>query len=214
MESEWEDVEGRASDEEIADSDRRHSEFPEDDGEYLRGKQEMEAMGLVDVSHLASWTVSSYKTGFGVESLLEDSPTTFWQSDGSQPHHIDVHFAKRIAIKQISIYTDFGLDESYTPSKIVLLAGTGFHDLQLVSTMDLNEPQGWTHLILDDIRIDGVIKAFQVRLAVVANHQNGKDTHIRAIKVYSPIRSIPSATLDDTAVGFTSIALLSEATIR
>lgn len=213
MEPEWEDVEGQASDEEIADAGDVTGECPPHD-EYDAGKQEMEALGLVDVGHLASWKVSSYKAGFGVEALLDDNAMTFWQSDGAQPHHIDLHFAKRITIRQISLYTDFSLDESYTPSKVVLMAGTGFHDLQVVSTLTLSEPQGWTHLMLDDIRSDGVIKAFLVRIAIVANHQNGKDTHIRALKVYSPARVAPPASLDDGVIGFTSIELLSESTIR
>ena len=29
------------------------------------------------------------------------------------------------------IYTDFKFDESYTPSKISIEAGTGFHDLKV-----------------------------------------------------------------------------------
>jgi len=31
-----------------------------------------------------------------------------------------------------------------------------------------------------------VIKAFLVQIAILANHQNGKDTHLRGIKIFAP----------------------------
>lgn len=46
-------------------------------------------------------------------------------------------------MKWISIYVDYMLDESYTPSKIVISAGTGFFDLTEVKTVDLQQPRGW-----------------------------------------------------------------------
>ena len=33
-------------------------------------------------------------------------------------------------IKDVAIYTDFKLDESYTPTKISVRVGTNFNDLQ------------------------------------------------------------------------------------
>ena len=32
----------------------------------------------------------------------------------------------------------------------------------------------------------GVIKAFLVQIAIHANHQNGKDTHLRGVKIFAP----------------------------
>jgi len=37
----------------------------------------------------------------------------------------------QVSIKEIGIYCDFKQDESYTPSKISIRAGTHFHDLQV-----------------------------------------------------------------------------------
>ena len=72
----------------------------------------MEERGLIDIGNLASWSVSSYKVGLGVEALCEDDPAKYWQSDGPQPHYIDIHFSKRVSVERLSIYTDFGLDRS------------------------------------------------------------------------------------------------------
>jgi anaphase-promoting complex subunit 10 len=105
------------------------------------------------------------------------------------------------------------LDESYTPSKIVVLTGNGFHDLLEVTTLNLHQPSGWTHVEFDKIEgITGGIKTFLIRILVVANHQHGKDTHVRAVKVYSPGAEF---SMDTTVLGgFTSAKLLSESTIR
>jgi len=32
----------------------------------------------------------------------------------------------------------------------------------------------------------GVIKAFLVQITILANHQNGKDTHLRGVKIFAP----------------------------
>lgn len=46
------------------------------------------------------------------------------------------------------------------------------------------------------------LKAYLVQLAVLANHQNGRDTHIRQIKIYGP-RQDPLNALSQE-VGFTT----------
>lgn len=82
------------------------------------------------------------------------------RSDGPQPHYVNIQFNHRVNLKVyqfypffyfiylivqfLAIYLDYALDESYTPSKIQIRAGTGQYDVQEVCTLDLNEPRGWT----------------------------------------------------------------------
>lgn len=47
----------------------------------------------------AVWTLSSAKIGNGVEQLRDDNTNTFWQSDGSQPHLINIQFMKKKRIQ-------------------------------------------------------------------------------------------------------------------
>jgi len=174
----------------------------------------MEQLGLADIGTLGAWSTSSHKAGSGIKELREDNPHTYWQSDGVQPHHLDIHFSKKVTISRISIFTDFSLDESYTPSKITFLAGNGFHDLIEVTTIDLHQPTGWTHIEFDNGKYGSVshLKTFLVRLLIVANHQHGKDTHLRSVKIYSPITNY---SMDSSVLGsFTSRKLLSESVIR
>lgn len=38
----------------------------------------------------------------------------------------------------------------------------------------------------NQVNSSGVIKAFLVQIVVLANHQNGKDTHLRGVKIFAP----------------------------
>lgn len=46
----------------------------------------------------------------------------------------------------ISIYVDYTLDESYTPQRLSVRAGSGFHDLKEIKSLEVQEPKGWITL--------------------------------------------------------------------
>ena len=177
------------------------------------------AIGLKEISNLASFTVSSYKPGCGVKELRDDDVNQFWQcvtptwphtvyteplvisilltstlrSDGPQPHRLNIHFIKRVEIRALRLYLDYELDESYTPTKIQITAGFGPNQTIPFTTMELSMPKGWI-----DVPVEGAgggpdgnsLCCWFVRVVVLENHQNGKDTHVRGVKVYA---------LDDSA---------------
>ena len=98
---------------------------------------------LREISTLASWTVSSSKPGCSIPQLRHPSPSLFWQSDGPQPHYLNIHFFKLVRIVGLRLYLDFEQDESYTPTRIIFLAGSGMNDLQEWGEMRLESPRGW-----------------------------------------------------------------------
>jgi anaphase-promoting complex subunit 10 len=71
------------------------------------------------------------------------------RSDGLQPHYVNIQFLRKTAveaskspspvptkkscssifIQTISLYLDYKQDESYTPSKVAVRAGSTFNDL-------------------------------------------------------------------------------------
>ncbi|RAL16862.1 anaphase promoting complex subunit DOC1 [Aspergillus homomorphus CBS 101889] len=106
---------------------------------------------LREISSLASWTVSTHKPGCGVSALRHPSPTQYWQSDGPQPHTLTLHFFKLVAVVRIRVYLDFEMDESYTPTKMVFLAGMGGNDLVEFATWEGEGPCGWV-----DVELEGV----------------------------------------------------------
>ncbi|EGW35180.1 uncharacterized protein SPAPADRAFT_146140 [Spathaspora passalidarum NRRL Y-27907] len=173
---------------------------------YMKGLEELESLQLFDLSPLANWKLSSYKPGFGLVQLRDDSPDTYWQSDGSNQgnnlqHSITIQFSKKVALERISIFTNYSLDESYTPSKIKIMAGScdGW-DMIDVCTVNFNQPIGWSHIIFNGIRNDGVLKCFMVKLIVLANHQEGKDSHIRAIRCFGKKSVRPGANESNNAL--------------
>ncbi|KAF1986398.1 galactose-binding like protein [Aulographum hederae CBS 113979] len=109
---------------------------------------------LRDISALASWTVSTCKPNCGVPQLLNPSTEHYWQSDGPQPHHLNIHFFKMVEIAGMRLFLDNEQDESYTPTRIGFLAGTGEGDLMEWGEMTFESPSGWI-----DVDFTGVRKA-------------------------------------------------------
>lgn len=72
-----------------------------------------------DVCEQVVWSLSSCKPGHGIAQLLSDSTDTFWQSDGPQPHCVTVQFHQKTQLVRLCLYTDYKVDESYTPSRLV-----------------------------------------------------------------------------------------------
>ncbi|XP_028760384.1 anaphase-promoting complex subunit 10 isoform X3 [Neltuma alba] len=109
------------------------------------------------------------------------------RSDGAQPHLVNIQFQKKVKLQLVVLYVDFKLDESYTPSKISIRAGDGFHNLKEIKTVELVKPTGWVYISLSgtDPR-ETFVNTFMLQIAVLSNHLNGRDTHVRQIKVYGP----------------------------
>ncbi|KAL8290116.1 hypothetical protein RQP46_003055 [Phenoliferia psychrophenolica] len=143
---------------------------------------------LRDIGSLAAWSVSSSKPGFGVEHLSDPNVRTLWQSEGPQPHLINIQFSKKQSICQISIYADVAGDDSYTPQKISLRAGTYHGDLHEVRYVEMVSPKGWQHFRLaGEGEEDEPIRASLVQIAIISNHLNGKDTHVRGVQIFAPM---------------------------
>lgn len=168
----------------MADSDGEE----ENGGGKLSGTQTLTVDDdLREMAKKAAWSVSSCKPGNGVVLLRDDNLDTYWQSDGAQPHLVNIQFQKKVKLQLLVLYVDFKIDESYTPSKISIRAGDGFHNLKEIKTVELVKPVGWVYISLSgtDPR-ETFIHTFMLQLAVLSNHLNGRDTHVRQIKVYGP----------------------------
>ncbi|KAG2266786.1 hypothetical protein Bca52824_073865 [Brassica carinata] len=116
----------------------------------------------------AAWSVSSCKPGNGVNTLRDDDLETFWQSDGLQPHLINIQFQKKVRLQLVVLYLDFKLDESYTPSKISIRAGDGFHNLKEIKSVELVKPSGWVCVSMSgtDPR-DTFVNTFMLQISIL-----------------------------------------------
>ena len=148
---------------------------------------------LREIGNEAVWSLSTAKPGNGVEQIRDGNMDSYWQSDGGQPHLINIQFHRKISLSEVAFYLDYQLDESYTPKKLSIRAGSTFHDLVEVQVVELVEPQGWVSVPLfaiDDRTGDKTtLRTFFLQICVVSMHQNGRDTHIRQAKVFGPRHS-------------------------
>lgn len=213
-------------DEDLGEEGQQKSQYADsgvgDDGDrktekmYKEGINKLEMKGLIDIGNSASWSVTSYKQGYGVGNLRDDSPFTYWQSDGQLPHSVVIRFTKCVSIERISLFLNYLADESYTPSSLQVFAGTGDHDLIKVLSYEMESPFGWRHIKFNETNKSKVLKCFMIKIVFLANHQNGKDTHLRYIKIMGMgSKEMNSMTDFNTdTIGFTSIQLIREMGIR
>ena len=104
-------------------------------------------------------------------------------------------------MSHVCLYLDFNLDESYTPKKVCIEAGMTLQELQTVLVVDLSEPVGWCILPLeappdplDDVDENITssnstpvpIRTHLIQITVLTMHQNGRDTHVRQVKLFAP----------------------------
>ena len=80
-------------------------------------------------------------------------------------------------------------------TRISIRVGTNFNDLQEIEVVDLQEPSGWVAIPLKDIN-EKLVRTFLLQVAVIQNHQQGRDTHLRQVKVFSPVVSKTVTTAD------------------
>jgi len=121
-----------------------------------------------------------------VNQLTDDNLKTYWQSCGQFPHLVNIQFNRKIIVSDIYIYVNYRVDESYTPNIISVRSGTNFSDLQEVKLVRLREPYTWIRIKTQNIH-NLPLKTRLLQLAVLKNHQNGNNCHIRLIKILSPI---------------------------
>ena len=146
----------------------------------------------------AVWHISGARPGNGVDCVLDDSLETFWQSDGVAPHMLYAQFLRRTSVAEVCIYVDMKIDESYTPRKLAIRAGTTHHDLEEVRSLELDRPSGWVRVPVGNPNGRGAqryLRTWYIQLVIFNMHQNGRDTHIRCLKILGPGQGGPAPAL-------------------
>eukprot|EP00979_Chaetoceros_neogracilis_P001602 scaffold278_cov226-Chaetoceros_neogracile.AAC.7 len=177
-----------------------------------------------EIGHEAVWSLSSCKPGNGVIQLMDSSTETYWQSDGAQPHLINIHFSRRKAVCEVAFQLDYSLDESYTPKRIGIKSGVTFHDLEEVKVVEMHEPSGWISVPLhseidpldddhnnegddDDVEKESSwkrkpLRTHFIQICILSMAQNGRDTHVRQVKLFGPRAAGDAGQIKAPATGF------------
>lgn len=158
---------------------------------YLRGIRKLSLMeDLVNISNLAYWKASSFKISNPIENVINDDPESYWQSDGVQPHIVDIYFNKRVELALLAIFFGFEIDESYSPKVVKLYIGDSIPDLIYYEEWHIGKITQWYTKKFPSLQdTDGEqnipIKCHILRLAFPVNHDNGKDTHLRGVRIFT-----------------------------
>ena len=80
--------------------------------------------------------------------------------------------------------------------RISIRVGTNFNDLQEIEVVELQEPTGWVEIPLKDMN-ERLVRTFLLQIAVIQNHQQGRHTHLRQVKIFSPVVTKSVSSLDN-----------------
>lgn len=125
--------------------------------------------------------LSSAKKYHGLKELLSKDIDNFWHTEGNLPHFIEISFPKKTFVSAIELTLMYSLDDSYTPYNIEIRAGMIKSDMSVVLNTLLVEPEGPTSLEINR-------ECFFIQVVVVLNHQEGRDTHIRGLRMFDEFR--------------------------
>lgn len=196
---------------------------------------------MINVSNVCYWKASSYKAMHPIENVLNDDPESYWQSDGGQPHIVDIYFNKRVEVTLLALFFGFEVDESYSPSVMKVYVGDSINDLTYYEEWHIQRITQWyarkfpSHPIKKDksknVETTSIyynrnksknkekneemkektlpVKCQVMRLSFPLNHDNGKDTHLRGIRIFGKDDGILPAIPNDaeTQVGITDRVL-------
>ena len=114
--------------------------------------------------------LSSCKRGYGLRELVSGREGEYWNTDDTLPHAVHITFPRSTYVHTIRLVLSHSQDESYTPETIVLNYGSVSREHKFL------EPEGTIDLPVG-------AKIFDIVLVIVNNHSDGKDSHVRNLRV-------------------------------
>lgn len=98
---------------------------------------------------------------------------------------------QRQSVSELAFYVQHSEDESYTPLRVAIRSGdTHTWDFEDARHIKLSpEPNGWVRVPLGNVGSKGMdryVRTHQLQVVVQTMYQQGRDTHIRCIKVFGP----------------------------
>jgi hypothetical protein len=109
-----------------------------------------------EISSICHYTFSSYKYNNGIQQLLHDDLSLYWQSDSnSTPHFMNVALPYQENLAYVCIYIDCAADESYSPNEITIKTGLSQHSSSFSKLLQLAPPPtGWLIIPLQDFKAE------------------------------------------------------------
>ncbi|KAM0684910.1 Anaphase-promoting complex subunit 10, partial [Conglomerata obtusa] len=119
--------------------------------------------------------LSSFKHDFGINELLSTDMSKYWHTDDNLPHFIEISFLKRTHVEMVQLFLSFAKDDCYTPELLEVWTGLVRENMRCVKKLNVFEPEGAISLSIDE-------ECFYIYIIIRANHQDGRDSHVRHVK--------------------------------
>lgn len=119
---------------------------------------------------MIEFQLSSFKRGYGLEELLNESDREYWSSDANLPHKITIKFDKKEYIHSVDLLLNQSEDESYTPETVNWFFNNQKREIRLC------EPNEWASFGIEQ-------KTSQIDIVITGNYSDGKDTHVRNLRI-------------------------------
>lgn len=74
--------------------------------------------------------------------------------------------------------------------KISVRTGNYLLDLEEQMQLDLHDPKGWEVVHIPNEPWGSPHRCFMLQIAILSNHQQGRDSHLRQIKILSPAEQV------------------------
>jgi anaphase-promoting complex subunit 10 len=132
-----------------------------------------------EITKSALWTVSTVKGGYAISSMFNRSEDDFWQSDAIPPHWIGAQFSAQTFLSKLSVFLAVDRDDTYTPVELVIYIGNDPTSLAEFKTAEPSKLQGW-------VDVDLNVSTIFLKVAITKNHQGGRDSRIRQIRLFGP----------------------------
>lgn len=114
--------------------------------------------------------LSSCKRGYGLKELVSGLEGEYWNTDDTLPHSVHISFPRLTYVHCIRLVLSYTQDNSYTPETIVVNYGDVCREHRFM------QPEGTVELPV-------AARVFDIFLVIVNNHSEGKDSHVRSLRV-------------------------------
>ncbi|KAH9412257.1 anaphase-promoting complex subunit 10 [Ordospora pajunii] len=120
--------------------------------------------------------LSSFKREHSLKELMSKDMSEYWATDDVLPHAIQISFRKVRYVQAVQLFLSFSQDDSYTPERVEIRAGMTRESIHTIGSVVLIEPEGLVTLCV-------ARRCLYIQVVIQSNHQEGKDSHVRHIKV-------------------------------
>lgn len=127
------------------------------------------------------WSVSTFLVGTSVLNLFDGCVNSYWLSFGFPPHSISCTFKESTFVSTINLFLSTE-DKTFFPQDVEVYIGDTDETLHLTTKTVLEYIGGWQSIVVNK-------HCIYLRIDILKNYDNGKDTKIRMLRLEGEIKT-------------------------